>query len=143
MSTPRVRDFHEDDLDQVVRIWEESRSLERRAVYGLAEVLGALRDEGAAVVAAVGGGGVGGGGGGGGGGRGGGGVWGPVGARGRGGAARRRPGMGGPTGSCERLARAGPWERHADGAREAAHGRGRASSLRAARRGRDRRDGLA
>src|SRR4051794_41281432 len=56
MSTPRVRDFHEDDLDQVVRIWEESRSLERRAVYGLAEVLGALRDEGAAVVAAVGGG---------------------------------------------------------------------------------------
>src|SRR4051794_23313109 len=59
MSTPRVRDFHEDDLDQVVRIWEESRSVERRAVYGLAEVLGALRDEGAAVVAAVGGGGVG------------------------------------------------------------------------------------
>src|SRR4051794_17329989 len=54
MSTPRVRDFHEDDLDQVVRIWEESRSLERRAVYGLAEVLGALRDQGAAVVAAVG-----------------------------------------------------------------------------------------
>src|SRR4051812_49947327 len=54
MSTPRVRDFHADDLDQVVRIWEESRSLERRAVYGLAEVLGALRDEGAAVVAAVG-----------------------------------------------------------------------------------------
>ena len=54
MSTPRVRDFHEDDLDQVVRVWEESRSPERRAVYGLAEVLGALRDEGAAVVAAVG-----------------------------------------------------------------------------------------
>jgi len=54
MPTPRVRDFHEDDLDQVVRVWEESRSPERRAVYGLAEVLGALRDGGAGVVAAVG-----------------------------------------------------------------------------------------
>jgi transitional endoplasmic reticulum ATPase len=54
MSTPRVRDFHEDDLDRVVRVWEESRSPEGRAVYGLAEVLGALRDEGVAVVAAVG-----------------------------------------------------------------------------------------
>jgi len=53
MSTPRVRDFHEDDLDQVVRVWEESRSPER-GVYGLAEVLGALRDGGTAVVAAVG-----------------------------------------------------------------------------------------
>src|SRR4051794_41806811 len=72
MSIPRVRDFHEDDLDQVVRIWEESRSLERRAVYGLAEVLGALRDQGAAGVAGVGGGGGGGGGGGARGGRGGG-----------------------------------------------------------------------
>jgi transitional endoplasmic reticulum ATPase len=54
MSTPRVREFHEDDLDRVVRVWEESRSPDRRAVYGLAEVLGALRDGGAAVVAAVG-----------------------------------------------------------------------------------------
>src|SRR5215213_5633936 len=54
MSTPRVRDFHEDDLDQVVRVWEESRSSERGGVYGLAEVLGALRDGGTAVVAAVG-----------------------------------------------------------------------------------------
>src|SRR5215213_1115987 len=54
MSTPRVRDFHEDDLDQVVRVWEESRSGERGPVYGLAEMLGALRDRGTAVVAAVG-----------------------------------------------------------------------------------------
>ena len=49
-----MRDFHEDDLDRVVRVWEESRSPERRSVYGLAEVLGALRDEGAAVVVTVG-----------------------------------------------------------------------------------------
>ena len=54
MPSPRVRDFHEDDLDQVVRVWEDSRRPERRAVYGLAEVLGALRDEGAAVVVTVG-----------------------------------------------------------------------------------------
>jgi transitional endoplasmic reticulum ATPase len=53
MSVPRVREFHEDDLDQVVRVWEESRP-ERRAVYGLAEVLSALREEGAGVVAVVG-----------------------------------------------------------------------------------------
>src|SRR4051812_49840130 len=53
MSTPRVRDFHEDDLDQVVRVWEESRSFERRPVYGLAEILGALHDEGVAVVMTV------------------------------------------------------------------------------------------
>ena len=39
MSIPRVRDFHDDDLDQVVRVWEESRKPEQRAVYGLAEVL--------------------------------------------------------------------------------------------------------
>jgi transitional endoplasmic reticulum ATPase len=54
MSTPRIRDFHEDDLDQVVRVWEESRDPERRSVYGLAEVLGALRDEGVGVVVTVG-----------------------------------------------------------------------------------------
>src|SRR3954464_3246884 len=54
VSIPRVRDFHEDDLDQVVRVWEESRTPEGRAVYGLAEVLAALRDGGVAVVAAVG-----------------------------------------------------------------------------------------
>ncbi|HWT24380.1 MAG TPA: hypothetical protein VN213_12820 [Solirubrobacteraceae bacterium] len=54
MPTPRVREFHEDDLDQLVRVWEDSRSPDRRAVYGLAEVLGALRDEGVAVVATVG-----------------------------------------------------------------------------------------
>jgi GNAT superfamily N-acetyltransferase len=54
MPVPRVRDFHEDDLDQVVRVWEESRTPQRSAVYGLAEILAALRDHGAGVVAAVG-----------------------------------------------------------------------------------------
>ena len=54
MPVPRVRDFHDDDLDQVVRVWEESRTSERRAVHGLAEVLAAVREEGVAVVAVVG-----------------------------------------------------------------------------------------
>jgi GNAT superfamily N-acetyltransferase len=54
VAIARVRDFHDDDLDQVVRVWEESRTAERRAVYGLAEVLAVLRGEGVAVVAAVG-----------------------------------------------------------------------------------------
>src|SRR5690242_9795554 len=54
MSTPRVRDFHEDDLDQVVRVWEESRSPQWRPVHGLAEILGALRDDGVCVVVTVG-----------------------------------------------------------------------------------------
>jgi transitional endoplasmic reticulum ATPase len=54
MPVPRVREFHPDDLDQVVRVWEESRTPGRAAVHGLAEVLAAIRDDGFAVVAAVG-----------------------------------------------------------------------------------------
>jgi AAA+ superfamily predicted ATPase/GNAT superfamily N-acetyltransferase len=54
MPTPRVRDFHEDDLDQVVRVWEASRAPGRQAVHGLAEVLAAIRDDHVAVVATVG-----------------------------------------------------------------------------------------
>ena len=54
MPAPRVRDFHDDDLDQVVRVWEESRGPEGRAVHGLAEVLAAIREGGVAVVAVVG-----------------------------------------------------------------------------------------
>lgn len=54
MAIPRVRDFHDDDLDNVVRIWEESRLPGQRAVHGLAEVLAAIREEGFAVVVVVG-----------------------------------------------------------------------------------------
>jgi GNAT superfamily N-acetyltransferase len=50
----RVRDFHDDDLDQVVRVWEESRTTGWQPVHGLAEVLAAIREEGLAVVAVVG-----------------------------------------------------------------------------------------
>ena len=54
MSSARIRDFHDDDLDHVVRVWEESRTPEGRAVYGLTEVLAAIREGGFAVVAVVG-----------------------------------------------------------------------------------------
>jgi len=54
MAGWRVRDFHDDDLDQVVRVWEESRKTAVDPVYGLAEILAAIRDDGAAVVAVVG-----------------------------------------------------------------------------------------
>ncbi len=54
MASWRVRDFHEDDLDQVVRIWEESRKTAVEPVYGLAEVLATFRGNGVAVVAVVG-----------------------------------------------------------------------------------------
>ena len=49
-----IRGFHDDDLDQVVRVWEESRTPEGGAVHGLAEVLAAIREGGCAVVAVVG-----------------------------------------------------------------------------------------
>jgi GNAT superfamily N-acetyltransferase len=54
MSSARIRDFHDDDLDHVVRVWEESRTPDGTAVYGLAEVLAAIREGGFAVVAVVG-----------------------------------------------------------------------------------------
>jgi len=54
MAGWRVRDFQDDDLDRVVRVWEESRKTGVDPVYGIAEILAALRGEGVAVVAVVG-----------------------------------------------------------------------------------------
>jgi transitional endoplasmic reticulum ATPase len=54
MPVWRVRDVHDDDLDEVVRIWEQSRTTGSEPVYGLAEVLGALHGDGVGVVAVVG-----------------------------------------------------------------------------------------
>jgi len=54
MAAWRVRDFHDDDTDQVVRVWEESRKTGVAPVYGLAEILATIRDDGPAVVAVVG-----------------------------------------------------------------------------------------
>jgi hypothetical protein len=54
VADPRIRDFHDDDLERVVRAWEESRTPGGSAVHGLAEVLAAIREGGCAVVAVVG-----------------------------------------------------------------------------------------
>ncbi|MFI9353900.1 ATP-binding protein [Streptomyces lydicus] len=54
MSPWRVRDLEEGDLDQVVRIWEESRDTTADPAVSLAEVVSALRDRTPAVVAVVG-----------------------------------------------------------------------------------------
>lgn len=53
MARWRVRDFHDDDLDQVVRVWEESRGSGTEPVHGLAEVLAPMRGAGVGVVAVV------------------------------------------------------------------------------------------
>lgn len=55
MSVWRLRDYHDDDLDQAIRIWDESRepgSLE--PVFPVAEVVAAARSGQPAVVAEVG-----------------------------------------------------------------------------------------
>ncbi len=54
MTNARVRDLHDDDLDQVVRVWEQSRKTGVDPVYGLAEVVAAIRGDGVGVVGMVG-----------------------------------------------------------------------------------------
>ena len=44
--------FQDDDIDQMVRIWDESRLTDMKPVYRHAEVLAAAHDGGLAVVAA-------------------------------------------------------------------------------------------
>jgi GNAT superfamily N-acetyltransferase len=47
-----VRDFHDDDLDQAIRVWDESRQ-ETDPIFSVAEVMAAARAGQPAVVAAV------------------------------------------------------------------------------------------
>lgn len=54
MALWRIRDFRDDDLDQAVRVWEESLTTGEPPVFGLAEVLAALRGGSPAVVALAG-----------------------------------------------------------------------------------------
>jgi len=55
VSTWRVRDYHDDDLDQVIRVWDESRRPdEPLPVFLVSEVIAAARDGQPAVVAMVG-----------------------------------------------------------------------------------------
>jgi transitional endoplasmic reticulum ATPase len=60
VSRPRIRDFHDDDLDAVVRLWEDAERRGTPPVYSLAEVIASCQQdhamvatEGEAVVAVV------------------------------------------------------------------------------------------
>lgn len=52
MNANRVRDFHPDDADAILRLWEEMRSSTSEPVYGLSEVLASCAQD-HAVVAVV------------------------------------------------------------------------------------------
>lgn len=55
MPAYRVRDFHDDDLDQVMRVWDQSRGAPDAApVFPVSEVMAAARGGQPAVVAVVG-----------------------------------------------------------------------------------------
>ena len=51
----RLRDFHDDDLDQAICLWDQSRSLdETHPVFGVSEVVSTVRCGEPAVVAVIG-----------------------------------------------------------------------------------------
>ncbi len=49
MARIHIRDFHDDDLDAVVRLWWEARTSAERPVYSLAEVTASCREDHAVV----------------------------------------------------------------------------------------------
>ena len=50
----RVRDFHDDDLDAAVRLWEDPAAGSEAPVFGLSDLIAAVRADAPAVVAVVG-----------------------------------------------------------------------------------------
>jgi GNAT superfamily N-acetyltransferase len=48
----RVREFHPDDLDRLVEVWQESRNSHGRAIYGLSDIVAACSDQQAVVAVA-------------------------------------------------------------------------------------------
>jgi transitional endoplasmic reticulum ATPase len=54
MAPWRVRDFHDDDLDAAVRLWDAPAGRGEHPVFGLSELIAAVRAGGPAVVATVG-----------------------------------------------------------------------------------------
>ncbi|MFG2196668.1 ATP-binding protein [Streptomyces sp. NPDC048639] len=55
MPTWRLRDFHDDDLDRAIRMWEQDRQADDSyPVFPISEVMAAARAGGSAVVAVVG-----------------------------------------------------------------------------------------
>lgn len=53
MTLWRVRDFHEDDLDSSISMWDDPTSGGKHPVFGLSELITAVREGGPAVVATV------------------------------------------------------------------------------------------
>jgi SpoVK/Ycf46/Vps4 family AAA+-type ATPase len=49
MARIQIREFHDDDLDAVVRLWWEARSSSEKPVYSLAEVTASCREDHAVV----------------------------------------------------------------------------------------------
>jgi transitional endoplasmic reticulum ATPase len=54
MAMWRVRDFHDDDLDTVIRLWDDPSSQDSEPVFSLSELVAAVRGSEPAVVAVVG-----------------------------------------------------------------------------------------
>ncbi|MEC5199273.1 transitional endoplasmic reticulum ATPase [Arthrobacter sp. PL16] len=49
MTQPRIRDFHPEDLDGILHLWEEMRTTQVEPVYGLSEVLASSQQDYAVV----------------------------------------------------------------------------------------------
>jgi hypothetical protein len=49
VSRTHIRDFHDDDLDAVVRLWEEVHGAEESPVYSLAEMIASCQADHAVV----------------------------------------------------------------------------------------------
>jgi transitional endoplasmic reticulum ATPase len=54
MTAWRVRDFHDDDLDAAIRLWDDPIASPAAPVFGLSDLIAAVRSGAPAVVAAVG-----------------------------------------------------------------------------------------
>ena len=54
VATWRIRDFHDDDLDAAVRLWDDPTTAGAAAAFGLSELIAAIRAHEPAVVAVVG-----------------------------------------------------------------------------------------
>jgi transitional endoplasmic reticulum ATPase len=54
MAMWRVRDFHADDLDAVIRLWDDPAASSEAAVFGLSDLIAAARSHQPAAVAVVG-----------------------------------------------------------------------------------------
>ncbi|HEY5987325.1 MAG TPA: hypothetical protein VIV12_13265, partial [Streptosporangiaceae bacterium] len=54
MTPWRVRDFHEDDLDAAVRLWDDPAAGTAAPVFGVSDLISAVRAGAPAMVAAVG-----------------------------------------------------------------------------------------